>query len=117
MSHKRDLLYHLSLSDWNSNDEFFKFTRGRFVVDETENLRQREIRFDLNKLASVAAESVGTAKCISIEKYPDGMFNKAYLMSMDNGREVVAKVPNPNAGIPHLTTASEVATMNFVRSD
>ncbi|OAA69651.1 hypothetical protein ISF_02921 [Cordyceps fumosorosea ARSEF 2679] len=27
-------------------------------------------------------------------------------MSMDNGREVIAKVPNPNAGIPHFTTAS-----------
>ena len=89
--------------------------RGRFVVEETENLRQREIRFDLNRLVSVAAESVGAARCISIEKYPDGMFNKAYLMSMDNGQEVVAKVPNPNAGMPHFTTASEVATMNFVR--
>ncbi|EEP80177.1 predicted protein [Uncinocarpus reesii 1704] len=101
--------------DWNSNDEFFKFTRGRFVVDEAENLRSREIRFDLNKLARIAADSVGAAQCISIKKYPDGMFNKAFLMSMDDGQEVVAKVPNPNAGIPHFTTASEVATMDFAR--
>ena len=42
------------------------------------------------------------------------MFNKAFLLSMEDGREVVAKVPNPNAGIPHFTTASEVATMDFV---
>lgn len=84
-------------------------------MDETENLRQREIKFDMNRLASVAAESVGAAQCISVKKYPDGMFNKAYLMSMDNGREIVAKVPNPNAGISHFTTASEVATMDFVR--
>ncbi|OAL71125.1 hypothetical protein A7D00_4788 [Trichophyton violaceum] len=34
---------------------------------------------------------------------------------MDNGREVVAKVPNPNASIPRFTTASEVATMDFAR--
>ena len=27
----------------------------------------------------------------------------------------MAKVPNPNAGRPHFTTASEVATMEFVR--
>jgi hypothetical protein len=33
---------------------------------------------------------------------------------MDDGQEVVAKVPNPNAGTPHFTTASEVATMEFV---
>ncbi|KAL4785991.1 kinase-like domain-containing protein [Aspergillus varians] len=100
---------------WNSNDEFFKFTRGRFVVDEAENLRARETRFDLNTLARVAADSVGAAQCISVKKYPDGMFNKAFLLSMDNGREVVAKVPNPNAGVAHFTTASEVATMDFAR--
>ncbi|KAE8149487.1 phosphotransferase enzyme family protein [Aspergillus avenaceus] len=101
--------------DWNSSDEFFKFTRGRFLVEEAKNLKSRETKFDLNRLARVAADSVGATQCISIKKYPDGMFNKAFLMTMDNGREVVSKVPNPNAGIPHFTTASEVATMDFVR--
>ncbi|KAJ5207327.1 hypothetical protein N7491_002040, partial [Penicillium cf. griseofulvum] len=71
-----------SQTDWNSNCEFFEFTRGRFIVDEAENLRKREIRFDLNRLASVAADSVGAARCIAIKKYPGGMFNKAFLMSM-----------------------------------
>ena len=108
-------MYNSPILDWNSNDEFFKFTRGRFVVDEMENLRRREIRFDMKKLARVAADSIGAAQCISVKKYSDGMFNKAFLMSMDDGREVVAKVPNPNAGISHFTTASEVATMDFVR--
>lgn len=83
-------------------------------MDEAENLRKREIRFDLNKLARVAADAVGAAQCISIKKHPDGMFNKAFLLSMEDGREVVDKVPNPNAGIPHFTTANEVATMDFV---
>ncbi|KAL3437833.1 phosphotransferase enzyme family protein [Aspergillus tetrazonus] len=36
-------------------------------------------------------------------------------MSMDDGQEVIAKIPNPNAGVPHFTTASEVATMDFAR--
>jgi len=90
--------------------------RGRFIVDGAENLQRREIKFDLNRPARVAADSVGAAQCISIKKYPDGMFNKALLMSMNNGREVVVKVPNPNAGVPHFTTASEVATMDFVNS-
>ncbi|EFW21973.1 conserved hypothetical protein [Coccidioides posadasii str. Silveira] len=35
---------------------------------------------------------------------------------MDNGKEVIAKIPNPNAGIPYYTTASEVATMDFARN-
>ena len=34
---------------------------------------------------------------------------------MDDGQRVVAKVPHPNAGPKGLTTASEVATMEFVR--
>lgn len=33
---------------------------------------------------------------------------------MQDGTQVVGKVPNPNAGRPHYTTASEVATMDFV---
>ncbi|KAJ5186517.1 hypothetical protein N7449_011281 [Penicillium cf. viridicatum] len=65
------------------------------------------------EMHSSETDSVGASKCISIEKYPDDMFNKAFLMTMDNGREVVSKVPNPNAGVPHFTTASEVATMDF----
>jgi len=70
----------------------------------------------MNELARAAADAVGASLCLSVKKYPDGMFNKAFLMIMDDGQEVVAKVPNPNAGIPHFTTASEVATMDFVRS-
>lgn len=116
MPTERDSTYHSFRSGWNSNDEFFKFTRGRFVVEEAENLRRREIKFDLNNLAQAAADSVGAAQCSSIKKYPNGMFNKSFLMTMVDGQEIVAKVPNPNAGVPHFTTASEVATMDFVSS-
>ena len=35
-------------------------------------------------------------------------------MTMDNGAEVLAKIPNPNAGPAFCTTASEVATRHFV---
>ncbi|KAG4436585.1 hypothetical protein IFR05_007939 [Cadophora sp. M221] len=35
---------------------------------------------------------------------------------MDDGREVIAKLLNPNAGRAHFTTASEVATMNFLKN-
>ncbi|KAJ9297731.1 hypothetical protein DTO217A2_8554 [Paecilomyces variotii] len=34
---------------------------------------------------------------------------------MEDGRQLVVKIPNPNAGPAHYTTASEVATMQFVR--
>ena len=68
----------------------------------------------MNALARVAAHAVGAMSCVDIEKYSDGMYNKAFVMRMDDGIRVVTKVPNPNAGRPHFTTASEVATMDFV---
>jgi hypothetical protein len=49
-----------------------------------------------------------------VEKFPDGMSNKAFLFTIQDGAQVVGKVPNPNAGRAHYTTASEVATMDFV---
>jgi hypothetical protein len=45
----------------------FKFTRGRFIVDEVENLRKREIRFDMNRLARVAAALAMTSRPSSID--------------------------------------------------
>ncbi|KAJ5175578.1 uncharacterized protein N7482_001455 [Penicillium canariense] len=36
---------------------------------------------------------------------------------MDNGSEVFAKLPNPNAGPAHFSVASEVATHELVRSN
>lgn len=44
----------------------------------------------------------------------EGQFNKVFILTMDDGDEVVAKLPNPNAGPPFYTLASEVATRHFV---
>ncbi|KAK2803682.1 hypothetical protein FQN50_006900 [Emmonsiellopsis sp. PD_5] len=96
--------------------QLFEYTRGRFLIDEASQIARRRVRFNMDGLASVAAASVGARHCVNIEKCPDGLYNKAYILSMDNGKEVIAKIPNPNAGIPYYTTASEVATMDFARN-
>jgi hypothetical protein len=36
---------------------------------------------------------------------------------VDDGKEVVAEIPNLNAGLPKLVTSSEGTTMDFVRAD
>lgn len=74
----------------------------------------REIRHA--KLYQLAASAIGSESCVKVLKISEGQFNKVFLLTMDDGREVIAKLPNPKAGLPHFTTASEVATMNFVRS-
>lgn len=69
----------------------------------------------MNELARIAARSVSSPACANVEKLPEGQYNKAFLMTMEDGVQVIAKVPNLGAGLPHFTTASEVATMDFVR--
>ncbi|KAG6061803.1 hypothetical protein E4U32_002807 [Claviceps aff. humidiphila group G2b] len=101
--------------DAPDSTKLFNFTKGRFVRDEEHQLAQRRREFNVGELARRAACVVQADRCLSIKKLPDGMYNRALLLSMDNGIEVVAKIPNPNAGQPHFTVASEVATMKFAR--
>ena len=51
---------------------------------------------------------------VKLLKCVEGQFNKAFLLTMSNGCEVIARLPNPNAGPSFFTTASEVATRHFV---
>jgi len=95
------------------NKELFEYTRGRFVFDEEHELAIRRVKFDMNELAKVVSQSPGSSECVQIEKLPDRMLKKTFLFTMEDGTQVVGKVPNPNAAQAHLTTASEVATMDF----
>lgn len=103
-------------SDFNQVDEFFHFTKGRFICNEAFEMSQRHVRFDMNELSRIAAKAAGFECCARVEKYPDGLYNKTFLFTMQDGTEVVGKVPNYNAGRPHCTIASEVATMDFARN-
>jgi len=97
-------------------NNFFTYTSGRWLWDEEYQLKQRSIRFDVQALAAAAAQSVVADSCVEVSKLGEGNFNKTFLLKMDNDVEVVARIPHPNAGPPHLTTASEVATLSFLRN-
>ncbi len=57
----------------------------------------------------------GPNLALKIEKLPEGNFSRVFFaLTMDDGRDLIAKLPDPNAGQPHLTTASEVAKMDYV---
>lgn len=101
---------------WQDNEDFFRYTRDRFVRNEQHEMSQRYRCYNIIELARIAAEAVGSKSCVEIEKYTDGSYNRALLLTMGDGKQAVAKIPNPNAGRPHFTTASEVATMDFVRA-
>ncbi|KAF2133876.1 phosphotransferase enzyme family protein [Dothidotthia symphoricarpi CBS 119687] len=97
-------------------DALNQFTSGRWLWGEREQLAARYIKFDLQKLCQLATSSVGSDSCAKVMKISEGQYNKVLSLTTDDGIEVIAKLPNPNAGRPHFTTASEVATMNFLRS-
>ena len=44
-----------------------------------------------------------------------GSYSKVYALDFDNGVEAIARLPTTLAGAPFLRTASEVATLEFVR--
>ena len=45
-----------------------------------------------------------------------GGFNRLFSLTLDNGKEVVVRMPFKNAGPRTLLTQSEVATMDFLRT-
>ncbi|PWY83649.1 hypothetical protein BO94DRAFT_547313 [Aspergillus sclerotioniger CBS 115572] len=103
--------------DYNPED-LFAYSSQRWLWNEAQQLRNRYVAFDLHALIQVAEEAVGnTTPCINISKLPEGNFNKAFLVTLQDGREVIVKIPNPNAGPSHYTTASEVATMQYAREN
>lgn len=89
--------------DDSHDEDLFRFTRNRFVANEPHEMSSRYIRFDVNELARIAAKAVGSRYCVGIEKLPEGMHNKSVLMTMKDGKQMIAKIPNPNAGQSHFT--------------
>ncbi|CAG8331179.1 unnamed protein product [Penicillium nalgiovense] len=83
-----------------AQDDLFRYTSGRWLINEEHQLKQRYVKFDINNLCSQAASLFGPeTKCVQIVKL-EGNFNKAFILTMDDGNEIIAKIPCPNAGIP-----------------
>ncbi|OJJ95249.1 hypothetical protein ASPACDRAFT_47993 [Aspergillus aculeatus ATCC 16872] len=97
-------------------DELYQYQRYRWLTKEAEQLAARYRKFRLPALINAAIEVAGgdASKCTKVLKCIEGQYNKALILSMNNGQEVVARLPNPNAGPRFYTTASEVATRHFV---
>ncbi|KKY20696.1 putative phosphotransferase family protein [Phaeomoniella chlamydospora] len=100
-----------------AEEDLYNYTTMRWLYNEAYELSRRHARFNVQGLIKKAVEvsGHGVTECIRVMKYREGEYNKVFLLTMDNGAEVVAKVPNLNAGPAHYTTASEVATMNYLR--
>ena len=109
----------ISLSEQNTkpnpdHEHFFRYTSGRWLWNEEQQLRDRYKVFNVAELQSLAVNAVGSDSCISMTKLAEGGYNKVFRLTMNDGKKVLARIPNPNAGPEFYSTASEVATMEFV---
>ncbi|KAG2347161.1 hypothetical protein BDR05DRAFT_958638 [Suillus weaverae] len=95
------------------NENLFRYTSGRWLYNESQQMAQRYIKFDVAALHRVIA-TVCASPVVSMEK-KEGLFNKTLMVTLANGKKVAARIKNPIAGPDHLMTSSEVATMDFVR--
>ncbi|KAL3477205.1 kinase-like domain-containing protein [Aspergillus californicus] len=105
-----------SHSDQDRGATLFSYTSGRWLWNEASQLLKRYQPFNVQELKETAARSVNEKCCVEITKLPEGSYNKTFLLTMDNDMQVIAKIPNPY--IPQkLVTASEVATLEFLRTE
>jgi hypothetical protein len=93
---------------------FFRYISGRWLWDEEQQLRDRYKAIDVAGLQGLAARAIGLGNCVSMAKLAEGGYNKVFRLVMDDGKSVLVRIPNPNAGPSFYTTASEVATVKFV---
>ncbi|KDQ15325.1 hypothetical protein BOTBODRAFT_108923, partial [Botryobasidium botryosum FD-172 SS1] len=97
-------------------EDFYRCTTTRWLYNEDKQLALRYVKFNVPELQKVATDAVGARACLSMEPIREGSYNKMFLLTFDNGREAIARIPCPIAGPAHLTVASEVATLDFART-
>ncbi|KAJ0423313.1 kinase-like domain-containing protein [Aspergillus carlsbadensis] len=99
--------------------ELYKYQRYRWLSGEPEKLASRYHEFRLPALleAAVKVTNRGAAEFAGVKvlKCVEGQHNKAFILTMNTGQDIVARIPNPNTGPKYYTVASEVATRHFLR--
>ncbi|KAL9601964.1 MAG: hypothetical protein Q9219_002188 [cf. Caloplaca sp. 3 TL-2023] len=95
--------------------DLFRFTSGRWLYDEQNQMAKRYVQFDVDALLQIAGQAL-KSRCVELKKLPEGLSNKVFSLRMANGKEILARIPNPSAGHPYYVVASEVATLDFLRN-
>ena len=98
------------------NQKLFNYTSGRYLYNEKLRLAERHVHFDVPALQDIAAKCVGRRSVTRMEKLAEGGFSRVFLLIIDDGFEVIAKLPCSHTVPKHFTTESEVATLDFLSS-
>jgi aminoglycoside phosphotransferase (APT) family kinase protein len=80
-------------------------------------LQERHVEFNVEALHRAAEAAVGNkhGKVISMKKLAEGGFNRVFILELQDGFELIAKIPYHTARPEYFATASEAATLAFLR--
>jgi lysyl-tRNA synthetase class 2 len=98
--------------------DLYSPTTGRWLWNELRKQQEHTRKFYLKALEHVIIKAAGSkagATAVRFEKLAESASNKVFLAVVGKQRLIV-KIPDPVVP-PRLVTASEVATLEFVRSE
>lgn len=80
--------------------------------------KERRLVFDVEGLCRLAAESVNQnpSNIVSLSKLAEGGFNRTFLITLRDNFQMVARIPYPVTVPKFYAVASEVATVELLRS-
>lgn len=108
---------HDSISPYSHDDpNLFSYTSGRYLYNEKRRLSERSVKFNVQALKDIASRSLERGAVATFRKLAEGGFNRVFLLTFEDGFEIIAKIPYSISVPERLATASEVATMDFLRS-
>ncbi|TRM55904.1 hypothetical protein BD626DRAFT_561028 [Schizophyllum amplum] len=107
---------HLPVAQYNEQD-LFSMTTYRWLYNNDQQLVLRHVPFNVKALIDLAVRSAEATGCVSFEKIHEGTMNRMFALRLDNDVEYVVKIPFSVAGPKHLCTASEVATLDYLRTE
>jgi len=82
-------------------------------MDEEYQTSRRYAAFEVNELCRLVSSLASIQSPVSSIDKIEGGFNKALMMRMENGKEVVVKIPFPNSVPRQCATESEAAVLDF----
>ncbi|KAJ6578076.1 protein kinase subdomain-containing protein PKL CAK Fmp29 [Mycena capillaripes] len=102
----------------HSRNDLFDYTSGRWIVNDALRHAERRRVFNVDGLCRLAAQSVDRSPddIVDFAKLGEGGFNRAFLVTMRGGFQMVARIPYLSTVPKYYAIASEVATMALLRS-
>ncbi|KAL4921179.1 hypothetical protein BDW62DRAFT_220049 [Aspergillus aurantiobrunneus] len=91
-------------------------TAGHWLHRDKLQREARYVQFDFAHLCEVAIGLCEGASCVSSYEKKEEGYNRVFILAMDTGKHVIARISTRVAGPPRLVTNSELATIEYLQS-